>query len=102
MSGQRRRNVVGKDLRAAQGGIRPSQAGQRGKEMNHLLEKFARDWLKEHLAMLPESNHRVFRLMYSHKDLEKPIAAVVDAIPITKLDWAMTQVENSLKKAEAA
>jgi hypothetical protein len=69
--------------------------------MNHLIEQFARDWLKEHLPKLPESNHRTFRLMYSHKDLEKPLDAVVDGMPTDKLDWAMTQVENSLKKEVA-
>jgi hypothetical protein len=69
--------------------------------MNQLLEKFARDWLKENLAKLPERNQRTFRLMYSHNNLERPINEVVDAITIDKLDWAMTQVENSLKKSEA-
>lgn len=41
---------------------------------------------------------RVFRLMYSHDNLDKPINEVVDSIPENKLDWAMQQVENTLVK----
>lgn len=66
--------------------------------MNQHLQKFARQWLKDGLAKLPESNHEIFKRMYSHKDLNKPINDVVDAMPADKLDWAMQQVENSLRK----
>jgi hypothetical protein len=68
--------------------------------MNQMLQDFAREWLKQSLAELPESNHMLFKRMYSHMDLEKPINAVVDAMAPEKLDWAMQQVENSLKKGD--
>jgi hypothetical protein len=70
--------------------------------MNPTLSAFARQQLKEGLAKLNPENHRMFKLMYSHKDLEKPIDDVVDAMPDDKLDWAMQQVERSVAKAENA
>jgi hypothetical protein len=70
--------------------------------MNHILQKFARDWLKENLAKLPESNHDVFKRMYSPFAIAATTDRVIDQMPADKLDWAMTQVENSLKKQAAA
>lgn len=66
--------------------------------MNQTLQNFARQQLKDGLSKLPESNQLIFKRMYSHTDLEKPINDVVDAMPPEKLDWAMQQVEASLKK----
>ena len=66
--------------------------------MNQQLQQFARQTLKDGLAKLPESNHMVFKRIYSPNDLEKPIGDVVDAMPEGKLDWAMQQVDNSLRK----
>lgn len=74
--------------------------------MNKTLEAFARQQLKDTLAKCTEGNRHVFKLMYSRKtddsaaDLDKPIDAVVDAMPIAKLDWAMEQVERTLAKNE--
>lgn len=70
--------------------------------MNEQLQKFARDTLKAGLAQLPTHNHRIFKLMYSHKNLDADINDVVEEIPEDKLDWAMKQVENSLKEEEQA
>jgi hypothetical protein len=67
--------------------------------MNHILQGFARQWLKDGLAKLPEGSHLLFRRMYSHDDLTRPIDAVVDEMAPEKLNWAMQQVENSLEKA---
>lgn len=73
--------------------------------MNKELERFARNTLKTNLAMLKESNHRIFKLMYARDDGKSVEAAeamdindVVDIMDAKKLDWAMTQVENSLAK----
>lgn len=68
--------------------------------MNHLLQTFARSWLKEQLAKLPESNQDVFKRMYSPFAIAAPMDRVIDQMPADKLDWAMTQVENSMKKQE--
>lgn len=68
--------------------------------MNNSVEDFIRDSLKRGLKRLPEKWQLTFKRMYSHKDLEKDIEAVVDDMPTDKLDWALTQVENSLKKLE--
>jgi hypothetical protein len=68
--------------------------------MNQHLQAFARQWLKDALAKLPESNQTVFKHMYSHKALELDIETVVDRMPADKLDWAMQQVENSLRKQQ--
>lgn len=39
-----------------------------------------------------------FKRMYSHRNLEKDILEVVDALPIEKLKRALSQIENTLKK----
>jgi len=83
--------------------------------MNPKLQQFARDQLKEGLAKLPPSYQRIFKLMYGRgnpdnltsliptmRTVEETEAMdvndVVDEIPDNKLNWAMQQVDNSLKK----
>lgn len=66
--------------------------------MNDQLQQFARETLKAGLRQLPDAWQLTFKRMYSHKDLDKPIEAVVDAMPFEKLDWAMQQVQGSIDK----
>lgn len=74
--------------------------------MNEKLQNFAREELRSGLAKLPADWQRIFRLMYARdggkrsvEDAEAmPIDDVVSEVPDEKLDWAMQQVENSLKK----
>lgn len=66
--------------------------------MNNQIQQFARNTLKEGLAQLSEDQQRLFKRMYSHRDLEKTINAIVDSMPANQLDWAMQQVQNSLDK----
>jgi hypothetical protein len=70
--------------------------------MNKQLQTFARDTLKHGLSQLPESNQLIFKRMYSHNNLELSIEDVVDAMPVDTLDWAMTQVQNSLDHLSVA
>lgn len=58
-------------------------------------EKFARDWLKKNIIKLPKASQTIFKRMYSHKDLEKPINQIVDDMESFQLDWAMKQIENT-------
>jgi hypothetical protein len=58
--------------------------------MNQQLQDFARATIKEGLAKLPSGWQNKFWLMYGE----------VDEMPPEKLDWAMTQVANSLRKYE--
>lgn len=66
--------------------------------MNNNLQNYARSTLKEWLKECTPDQQHIFRRMYSHKNLEKPIDEVVDEIPEEKLDWAMQQVERTIKK----
>lgn len=66
--------------------------------MNNQIQEFARQTLKDGLAQLPERNRMLFKRMYSHKNLDININAVVDKMPEDKLDWAMQQVQRSLDK----
>lgn len=68
--------------------------------MNAQLQAFARNYLKEGLALLSEEQQMVFKRMYSHTNLDLPINEVVDKMPENKLDWAMQQVENTIFKNE--
>lgn len=65
--------------------------------MNATITAFARAQIKETLAQVPESQHDLFRRMYSWPDLTKPINDVVDQMPDAKLDWALTQCQNGLR-----
>ena len=66
--------------------------------MNNTISAFARQQIKDGLHQLTEKQQLLFKRMYSHEDLDKPIDDVVDDMPDSKLDWALQQVENSLKK----
>jgi len=66
--------------------------------MNENLVEFARNQLKEGLRQLSDGWQFMFKRMYSHKNLDLDIETVVDNMPEDKLDFAMTQVENSLIK----
>jgi len=69
--------------------------------MNKTLEKFARDTLKENLEWLALRNTsyiRRFKQMYSPGNLDLSIVEVVDNMPAEKLDWALTQVQNTFDK----
>ena len=74
--------------------------------MNEPLQAYARKFLKEELAKLPPDNQKLFKLMYgrcnglrSVEDAEAmTVEEVVDEIPYQSLDWAIQQVQNTLKK----
>lgn len=54
--------------------------------------------IKRLLSRLDEKNRHVFKLMYSHKDLEKDIDLIVDDMPSNKVSWALQQCQNSYYK----
>lgn len=66
--------------------------------MNKNIEQFARTQIKEGLRKLPTSHHVTFQRMYAHLHPEYTMEEVVDNMPAERLDWALTQVENSLRK----
>lgn len=66
--------------------------------MNNTVSNFTREEIKQGLKQLPESWQLMFKRMYSHDNLDCDIEIVVDNMPDEKLDWALTQVENSLSK----
>jgi len=74
--------------------------------MNNILQEYSRNYLLENLAKLPDSWQRLFKLMYGTDNGKRSVeeveimdmSDVIAEIPSEKLDWAMTQVDNSLKK----
>lgn len=68
--------------------------------MNNQLEDYTRQKIKEGLSKLSEGHQIIFKRMYSHKNLKLPIDEVVDNMPKEKLDWVLTQVQNSLNKIQ--
>jgi hypothetical protein len=68
--------------------------------MNKTLQDYARNELKNGLAMLPDSQQLFFKRMYSHKNLDANVNDVVDAMPAERLDWAMQQVQRGLDEQE--
>jgi predicted nucleotidyltransferase len=71
---------------------------KQGDTMNDQLRTYARDTPKEGLAKCTEGEQHLFKRMYAHANLELPIDEVVDQMEDDKLDWAMGQVERTLKK----
>lgn len=65
---------------------------------NQRIIKFAKDYLKEILGKCTEEQQLLFKRMYSADNLELPIEEVVDKMPNHKIDWAVTQVENTIAK----
>lgn len=76
--------------------------------MNKTIEAFTRQQIKDGLAALHDENRKVFKLMYgtrggklnTEETEARDVNEVVDEMPADQLDWALTQVENSLAKAK--
>lgn len=75
--------------------------------MNHILEKFARQWLKDNLNLCSKKSQSLFVKLYSHfvkrrkgHDDGFTICEVIDSMPTIYLSRAMIQIENTLKKNE--
>lgn len=76
--------------------------------MNDTLQAFARQSILDGLAMLPEGHSKTFKLLYGRNNGKRSIedtvalsvADVVKMIPGDKLDWAMEQVERSIKQQD--
>ena len=66
--------------------------------MNKQLEEFARKTLKDGLSKCTAAQQNIFARMYSHEDTSKDVNCIVDDMETEKLDWAMQQIERTLKK----
>ena len=65
--------------------------------MNKELEEYARGKLIWNLKSCTKKQNMLFRRMYSPDNLSKELKKVVRDMPVDKLDWAMTQVQNTLE-----
>lgn len=68
--------------------------------MNKILQEFAREQLKKSLHKCYPTQRRMFARMYSHKNLFLSVDEMVDEMPADRLDWAITQVDNTVKGNE--
>ena len=68
--------------------------------MNKSVLDFTRQQIIDGLKQLPESWVKMFNRMYNSKNLDAPIEETVELMPDEKLDWALSQVENSIKKSQ--
>lgn len=66
--------------------------------MNQRLQTYAKRFIKDGLALLPDDWVMKFKRIYSPSNLDLHFNEVVDRIPDDKLDLAMTHVENSINK----
>ena len=66
--------------------------------MNETLQSFARFELKNNLALCSIAEQNIFKAMYAHNHSTLTINDVVDKMDEEKLDWAMTQVETTIKE----
>jgi len=78
--------------------------------MNKDLEFHARSMLMAQLALVPEKSQELFKLMYGRLGGKRSVAdtkamsieEVVAEMEAEKLDWAMTQVDNTIAKLPQA
>lgn len=68
--------------------------------MNDQLEDYARETLKEDLALCTDAQLLMFNRMYSHKNLDASIDEVVSNMDADKLDRAMQQVQRTLQQQQ--
>lgn len=76
------------------------------KELNIFINNQAKEYIKYGLEVLGENHTRFFKMMYGRNNgkrsmddtLNMSIDDVISEIPNKSLKWAVTQVENSLKK----
>ena len=66
--------------------------------MNERLANEGRKILKELLSKLNEDNHLLFKRMYTPMNLDQSINDAVDKMEDNRIDWAISQCENTLKK----
>jgi hypothetical protein len=66
--------------------------------MNIQLQNFARETIKSRLMQLGKAQQILFKRMYANGNLNMEINDVVDKMPEEKLDWAMQQIERTLRK----
>ena len=57
-----------------------------------------RNYLKELLAQCTEAQQLMFKRMYAHNNLDKPIDECVDLMDDSKIDWAISQCERTVEK----
>jgi hypothetical protein len=65
---------------------------------NKTLINSAKETLKELLAKCTQEQQFMFKRMYCHRNLELPINDAIDQMANDKIDWAVTQVEETIKK----
>ena len=69
--------------------------------MNETMENFAREQIRDGLALCNDPQINLFVRMYSHNDLAKPVSQIVDDIPTDSLSIALSQVERTIAKNAA-
>lgn len=60
-----------------------------------------REQLKLLVAKCTEDQQMFFKRMYSPNNIDLPITTVIDNIPQDRLDRAISQCENTIKKNDA-
>ena len=66
--------------------------------MNPTLAKEARRILKDLLSQCTDGEQFIFKRMYSHKNIDVSINEAVDNMDEDKMDWAITQCEQTVAK----
>lgn len=60
-----------------------------------MTPKQKRNEIKRLLAKLTDQNRNIFMKIYSPREPDKDINLVVDDLPAKKINWALTQTQNT-------
>lgn len=63
------------------------------------IKQEIRNVIKKGLSQCTDRQQEIFKRMYSHDDLSKPIDEVVDSMLEENLLWAASQIQRTLDKA---
>lgn len=68
---------------------------------NEAIINFTKNEIKSGLEKLNDDCQMLFKRMYSHNNLNLTIQEAVDGMEIEELDWALSQVQRSLKNPKS-
>ena len=66
--------------------------------MNEDLQAYARGEILKRLKQCTAEQQLIFKRMYSHNNLDSSLESIVASMSEDKLDWAMSQLKNTLLK----
>jgi hypothetical protein len=66
-------------------------------QVNGILQDYGRKWLLDNIRKCNQEQQKLFKRMYCPEAPDTDIETVVKDMMVAHLDWAMVQVQNTVK-----